>query len=327
MGTRPSGERAGLRTILPMTSVDPLPIQLAGVVRKFATRVALDGIEFELEPGRIAGLVGPNGSGKTTLLKLLAGFLKPDAGTLRVFGRDPFRERADVMRRVRFAFAPPALFEELNAREHLVYLAKIGGGFAPSRAEVDEALQTVGLADRASEPVRAFSFGMRQRLGLAQALLPRPDLLILDEPTDGLDPLAVLELREVLRKLRDEHGIAVLLSSHLLIEVEQLVDEMLVLQEGRAVFRGTPGELRRGGERLVLEAEDRELAGEALSARDLRAELRSDGRFELEVGALSLDEAAALLASSGTQLVGFQIEQPSLESALLSKLRESESQA
>lgn len=310
-----------------MTSVDPLPIQLAGVVRKFATRVALDGIDFELEPGRIAGLVGPNGSGKTTLLKLLAGFLKPDAGTLRVFGQDPFRERADVMRRVRFAFAPPALFEELNAREHLVYLAKIGGGSTPSRAEVDEALQTVGLARRASEPVRAFSFGMRQRLGLAQALLPRPDLLILDEPTDGLDPLAVLELREVLRKLRDEHGIAVVLSSHLLIEVEQLVDDMLVLQEGRTVFRGTPSELRRGGERLVLEAEDRGLAREALSARDLRAELRSDGRFELEVGALTLDEAAALLASSGTKLVGFQIEQPSLESALLSKLRESESQA
>jgi ABC-2 type transport system ATP-binding protein len=299
----------------------PTPIRLSAAGRRFGARVALDGVHFELAPGRIAGLVGPNGSGKTTLLKLLAGFLEPDAGEVRVFGLDPFRARAQVMRRTRFAFAPPALFASLTAREHLVHLARLGGGERPSVAELERTLETVGLEGRADEPVRSFSFGMRQRLALAQALLPRPELLVLDEPTDGLDPLAVLELREVLRRLRDEHGLAVLLSSHLLIEVDRLVDDMLVLAEGRAVFRGAPSELRRGGERLVIEAADAGLAEEALRARGLVPETNGDGRLALPIGVLELEDAARLLAEAGTRLVGFQVERPSLESALLARLR------
>ena len=310
-----------------MTADDSIPFHVAGVRRSFGARIALEGLDFGVEPGRIAGLVGPNGSGKTTLLKLLAGFLRPDAGELRVFGLDPFRDRARVMQRVRFAFAPPALFEALTAREHLTYLARLGGGSKPKSAELEEALQLVGLHERADEAVRSFSFGMRQRLGLAQALVPQPELLVLDEPTDGLDPLAVLELREILRRLRDEHGIAVLLSSHLLIEVDQLVDDMLVLREGSTVFRGTPAELRRGGEVLLVEVVDRELARTALRERGFEVKDRGAHALELESGALELDEAATLLASAGTKLTSFRLESPTLESALLAKLRAHEVRA
>ncbi len=251
-----------------MTDKDGLPIRVSGANRRFAARVALDGVDLEVRPGEIAALIGPNGSGKTTLLKLVAGFLRPDSGEVRVFGLDPARERPAVMRRTRFAFAPPALFEALTAREHLVHLVGIGGGRAKA-SEIERALETVGLADRADERVRAFSFGMRQRLALAQALVPVPELIVLDEPTDGLDPLAVLELREVLRRLRDEHGTAVLLSSHLLVEVEELVDRLLVLHEGRELFGGSPAELLRETGAPTLErallARLREVAGRSSS--------------------------------------------------------------
>ena len=211
------------------------PVEVRGARRSFGRRVALDDVSLVVGPGEIVGLVGPNGSGKTTLLRLISGFLRPDAGDVRVFAIDPFRDQPRVMERTRFAFAPPALFETLTAEEHLRYLASIrANGMPPvSRTEIARTLETVGLADRAGDRVKTFSFGMRQRLALAQALLPTPKLLVLDEPTDGLDPLAVLELRDLLLRLRDEHGLAILLSSHLLMEVEELVDGMLVLSEGR----------------------------------------------------------------------------------------------
>jgi ABC-2 type transport system ATP-binding protein len=224
------------------------------------------------------------------------------------------------MRRTRFAFAPPALFETMSAREHLVHLAALGGS-EPTAADVERTLETVGLEERADEPVRGFSFGMRQRLGLAQALLPLPELLVLDEPAEGLDPLAVLELREVLRRLREREGIAILLSSHLLVEVDRLVDELLVLTEGRTLFRGAPAELRSGSERLVLETDEAEAAAGALRERGHEPLEVAGGRIVLEAGAVELEEAAGILREAGTRLHGYQHVRPTLEEALLARLR------
>ncbi|MFT5287133.1 MAG: ABC-2 type transport system ATP-binding protein [Planctomycetota bacterium] len=296
------------------------PIQLNDVARMFGEREALGGVSFDLAPGHIAGLVGPNGSGKTTLLKLLAGFLKPDRGTVRVFGMDPYRRRAQVMRDARFAFAPPALFDSLTAREHLVHLGGLGTSAKPSVGEIDRILETVDLAGRADEPVNNFSFGMRQRLGLAQALLPKPKLLVLDEPTDGLDPLAVIELREILRRLRDDEGVAILLSSHLLVEVDQLVDEMLVLQEGQTVFSGPPAELRGSKQYLALETSDDPGAAVALREADHTVSHEANGFLRLEVGALDLEQAAALLKAKAIRLLAYRVEHPTLETALLERL-------
>ncbi|MCZ6597180.1 MAG: ABC transporter ATP-binding protein [Planctomycetota bacterium] len=303
------------------------PVEIRGLGRRFGRRRALDGVDLEVAPGEIVGLVGPNGSGKTTLLKILAGFLRPSAGLARVFGREPFAERARVMERARFAFAPPALWPALTGREHLRHLAAIRPGpmtratATRGASEIDAALETVGLADRADDRVHAYSFGMRQRLVLAQALLPLPGLLVLDEPTDGLDPLAVLELRAVLKRLRDEHGLAILLASHLLVEVDELVDRMLVLREGKTLFSGRPRELSAGTERLLLAVDDVERALSCLRAHDLDARLDGGPEIELDAGAIDLELARELLGTAGVRLLGFHERRASLEEALLERLR------
>ncbi len=304
--------------------MDFRPVEAVGLERRFGARRALSGVDLAVGAGEIVGLVGPNGSGKTTLLKILAGLLRPSSGEARVFGHAPFRERARVMERARFAFAPPALYASLTAREHLVHLARMRARGMPRAggAEIDRALDTVGLAERADDRVSAYSFGMRQRLVLAQALLPMPELIVLDEPTDGLDPLAVLELRGVLRRLREERGLAILLSSHLLLEVDELVDRMLVLAEGAAIFSGPPAELCAGTERVRVAADDPGRALELFRERGLDASLDGRDEVELPAGAINLDDAAALLRAGGVELTGFHTRAASLEQALLARLRE-----
>lgn len=298
------------------------PVLVNGLGYRFGKRTALKSVDLRVDEGKILGLVGPNGSGKTTLLKLLAGLLRPRVGTVHVCGYEPGRDRERVMQRARFAFAPPALFESLNAREHLRYLGQMSGE-RPTSAAIDGVLETVGLATRSRDRVRAYSLGMRQRLALAQALLPTPELLVLDEPTEGLDPLGVLELREVLKRLRDERGVTIVLSSHLLVEVEQLVDSMLVLMNGKVEFNGDPHELLRDGERLVLDAS-------GVDAKDLSAHFVSSGvevmsaagsQLELAAGALDLSRANALVAEAGGTLESFHLRKPDLQSALLERQR------
>ena len=233
-------------------------------------------------------------------------------------------------------FAPPACMERLTAREQVGLLAGLGvpARDRPLRREIGETLELVGLADRAGDRVGSFSFGMRQRLALAQALLPTPELLVLDEPTEGLDPLGVLELRELLLRLRDERGTAILLSSHALTEVDRLVDQLLVLREGRTVFRGEPAELR-GAERAVLDVEDRAAVDVALRAlRDAGYDARpvegdeacGDASIECPADGLDLRRADELLAGAGARLAGFRRMRPTLERALLERLRDAESE-
>lgn len=301
-----------------MTSV---PIRCQGLGRDYGSRRALDALDLEVQAGQIAALVGPNGSGKTTLLELLAGLLRPSRGSARVLGLDPWRQRARVMRSARFAFAPPALWERLTAREHLERLAALSRARVAA-AEIDAALATVGLRDRADERVRSFSFGMRQRLALAQALLPRPALLVLDEPADGLDPLAVLELRGVLRDLRDRHGTTVLLSSHLLAEVEELVDTLVVLHEGRVLLRGDPRGLLEANRRLRIATDDSARTRAVLSECGIDAQQVGTASDELELRAdgLELADLSALLSSRGISLRSFHHQRPTLEQVLVRRL-------
>ena len=299
------------------------PVVVRALERRFGDRVALAGVDLEVGPGEIVGLVGPNGSGKTTLLRTIAGFLRPHGGEVSVFGDTPFERQARVMERARFAFAPPALFESLTATEHLRHL---GGLRTPSMppvrpADIERTLEQVGLRERAHEPVRTFSFGMRQRLALAQALCPLPELLVLDEPTDGLDPVAVLELRGILARLRDEAGLAILLSNHLLIEIEELVDRMLVLIEGRCVFQGTPEAMTSAGRCLRLRAGPVDRVCEVLEGRGLKAvPAAREGWVELSDGAASLRQLQEVLAASGLELQELHEHAPSLEEVLLERL-------
>ena len=300
-------------------------IQFDHVSRRFGGRDALKGIDFQVPAGIIAGLVGPNGSGKTTLLKLMAGFIKTTSGDVRLFGYDPFAQRAEVMRRARFAFAPPAVYGSLTAREHLKFLSASGmrQHERPRRSEIWAVLETVGLADRADDKAHTYSFGMKQRLSLAQALLPMPSLLVFDEPTDGLDPIAVVELRALLRRLQTEHSLTIVLSSHLLSEVEKLVDTIFVLNDGQLVFCGSIDKLLGEDRRIVIRIEGELKAGiDVLRRQGLEPKVGGGGRLLLPAGSIRLHEAAKLLSKRGLKLVEFHEKQSGLEDAYIKRLHE-----
>ncbi len=295
------------------------------VSRRFGGRDVLKDIDLQIPAGIIAGLVGPNGSGKTTLLKLMAGFIKPTSGDVRLFGYDPFIHRAEVMRRARFAFAPPAVYGSLTAREHLQLLSATG--MRPrersTREEIMAVLETVGLVDRADDKAYTYSFGMKQRLNLAQALLPMPALLVFDEPTDGLDPIAVVELRSLLKRLQTEHNLTLVLSSHLLSEIEKLVDTIFILNDGRQIFYGSPDKLLGVERQILIRIEGELKAGiNVLRKRGIEPEVNGNGRLLLPAGAIRLDEAVRLLGKQGLKLTEFHEKQPGLEEVYIRRLRE-----
>ena len=233
-------------------SVSPggtLAIETHGLRKYFGQRKAVDGLTISIPAGTIAGFVGPNGAGKTTTIRLLLGLVRPDAGSATILGH-PLTHLARYLPRVGALIEAPAFYPSLSGRTNLEVLARLGNY---SRSRVDQVLTLVELADRARDPVRTYSQGMKQRLGVAMALLPDPDLLILDEPANGLDPLGIIGVRDLLRRLR-EQGKTIFLSSHLLGELEQVTDWLVMLHQGKALFSGPASEfLDRSGEGASLE--------------------------------------------------------------------------
>jgi ABC-2 type transport system ATP-binding protein len=213
--------------------VTHLAIETAGLSKHFGRRRAVDGLTMTVPAGSIAGFIGPNGAGKTTAIRILLGLVRPAAGTATVLGQ-PLTDPRRYLRRVGALIEAPAFYPGLSGRSNLEVLAHLGGH---PRARVDQVLEMVDLVDRARDRAGSYSMGMKQRLGLAMALLPDPDLLILDEPANGLDPLGIIATRDLLRRLR-ERGKTIFLSSHLLGELEQVADWLVVLHEGRALYNG-----------------------------------------------------------------------------------------
>lgn len=229
------------------------PIEVRGLVKRYGALTAVDGVQLTVEAGDVYGYLGPNGAGKTTSLRMMLGLIRPTEGTVRLFGRDPNATVAALAGVAGFVEAP-AFYPYLSARRNLELMAAFDGDSAPAR--IDLALDTVELASRASDRVGGFSHGMRQRLGIAAALLRSPKLLLLDEPATGLDPAGMRDMRLLIRRLADE-GMTVLLSSHLLAEVEELCNRVAVLRRGRIVYEGTIAELARGaGTRYRLASTD-----------------------------------------------------------------------
>jgi ABC-2 type transport system ATP-binding protein len=209
-----------------------MTLSVDSVSKRFGEHRAVEGVSFEVAPGEVLGLLGPNGAGKSTTLRMIAGLVRPDTGTIRIGGHDVATRRAAALACAGFLIESPALPPELTARAALRYVDLLGGGAAMSR--IDEALRQVGLADAANKTVRRMSLGMKQRLGIAAALLPRPKLLVLDEPMNGLDPSGIREMSDVMRSLAAE-GASVLVSSHLLDEVERTAHRVAVMDHGRIV--------------------------------------------------------------------------------------------
>ena len=226
-------------------------IETHGLSKHFGQRKAVDGLTISIPAGTIAGFVGPNGAGKTTTIRLLLGLVRPSAGSATILGQlltHPER----YLPCVGALIEAPTFYPSLSGRTNLEVLAHLGDY---PRSRVSQVLELVELSDRAKDPVRTYSQGMKQRLGVAMALLPDPDLLILDEPANGLDPLGIIQMRDLLRRLR-EQGKTIFISSHLLGELEQVTDWLVMLHQGKALFSGPARDLldRRG--ELVVEAEE-----------------------------------------------------------------------
>jgi ABC-2 type transport system ATP-binding protein len=227
-------------------------IEVQNLTKKYGSAVAVNNISFTAQPGQVTGFLGPNGAGKTTTMRMLTGFLPPTSGKAIVAGFDVFEQSMEVRKRVGYLPENVPLYRDMSALNYLKYIGEIRGiDRRQDRAEAS--LEQVGMLGRANSRIRTLSKGMRQRVGLAATLLHDPDVLILDEPTIGLDPIQVLELRDLVRELGKRH--TVLFSTHILSEAEQVCDKVVIINQGEIVVQGSPQELRatleRGGRVLV----------------------------------------------------------------------------
>jgi ABC-type multidrug transport system ATPase subunit len=283
------------------------------LTKRYGRTVAVDAVDLEVREGDRYGFLGPNGSGKTTTVRMLLGLVYATAGEIEVLGKPVPKRVAEVLPDVGALVEGPAAYPHLSGRRNLALLdaAGRGGGRRTRRRRIDEALDQVGLAGVDQRPVKAYSLGMRQRLGLAGALLRRPRLLILDEPTNGLDPQGIKEIRELLVEL-NAGGTTVFLSSHLLAEVEQLCTRVGVVDRGRLVLEEDLATLRAATGRILVGTPDPAAAAAVL---DGQLEARDGDRLVIRHG----DPAAlnALLVEAGVRVTSIHAEQRTLEQVVL----------
>jgi len=294
-------------------------IAAEGLSKRYGSVVAVDNLSLTLHAGEVFGLLGPNGSGKTTTILMLLGLTDPSAGTVRVLGYDPSRHPLAVKRRVGYLPDSVGFYDELTARENLRYTARLNG--LPRREteqRIDEGLAQVGLETVADRRVGTFSRGMRQRLGLADVLLKRPEIAILDEPTAGLDPEAALEFLELIRVLKSR-GLAVLLSSHLLHQAQAVCDRVGLFSRGRMVLEGTfealADQVLGGAYRIMVETTHGDSLAPALAAvpgvRGVSEE--RPGLYRLDAQVDCRAEVARRVVQRGADLLALSLARPTLD--------------
>jgi ABC-2 type transport system ATP-binding protein len=230
-------------------------IEVENLTKHYGEVTAVNAITFTARPGQVTGFLGPNGAGKTTTMRMLTGFTPPTSGKAKVAGYDVFDQSMEVRKRVGYLPENVPLYRDMTTRSYLMYIAEIRG-VRQRRQRAEEVLERVGLLHRAESRIRTLSKGMRQRVGLAQALIHDPEVLILDEPTIGLDPIQVLELRSLVRELGRDHTL--LFSTHILSEAEQVCDQVVIINRGQVIAQGAPTELRgqlEAGGRVLVRVE------------------------------------------------------------------------
>ena len=275
----------------------PPPIEVRGLVKRYGELTAVAGVDLTVNVGDVYGYLGPNGAGKTTSLRMMLGLIRPTAGTVRLFGRDPMLS-VDALQGVAGFVEAPTFYPYLNGRRNLELLAAFDGGDAPTR--IDRALETVELAGRGRDRVGGYSHGMRQRLGIAAALLRNPKLLLLDEPATGLDPAGMRDMRVLIRRLADQ-GMTVLLSSHLLNEVEEVCNRVAIVRNGSIVYEGEISALKRGaGTTYRLETTDDERAMAVCRAQPGISDVRTEhGRISFTADEPAAAELSQALVEAG----------------------------
>ena len=300
------------------SSAAPAVIQLQALRHQYGDRVALASVSFEVRPAEIFGLLGPNGSGKTTTFRILSTLMLPSGGRALIMGHDVARDPALVRRNIGVVFQAQSIDVKLSAEENLMLVGHIYGlSGGKLKQRVAEMLNRVGLADRAKEKAETFSGGMQRRLELAKGLLHHPSVLLLDEPTTGLDPGARRDLWQYLQILRDEERVTVLVTTHLMEEAERC-DRLAIYANGSVVALGTPAELKSeiGGDVILLEAHDAEALARRIERRFALHPTVLDGRVRLEIEGAHRFVTSVVEAFPG-EIEGVSIHKPSLEDVFI----------
>jgi ABC-type multidrug transport system ATPase subunit len=291
-------------------------LQTENLTKRFGPRTAVDRLSLRVERGDIYGFLGPNGAGKSTTLRMLLGLVRPTSGVIKFPLRTSGWEYLRARSRVGAIIETPAFYESFSGRRNLQLLASLSGGVLEKR--IEKVLEIVGLRDRAQDPVKVYSYGMRQRLGIAQALLPTPELIILDEPTNGLDPQGIQQTRELIRLLRDEFKLTVLLSSHLLSEIEQLCNRVGIIHEGRLLYEGGPETLVTPTSMYRIRVDDLSRAFELLTSEPgVTVSRNGDSFLRIDADKQSISAVNALLVSKEIKVYELSPAQETLEEAFL----------
>ena len=305
-------------------------IQVNGLTKDYGARRAISDLTFDAEQGEIVGFLGPNGAGKTTTMRILAGYMPPTDGTATVAGYDVVEESLEVRKRVGYLPETVPLYSDMTALEYLKFMADLRH-IPNSRERAYETLERVNLSDRADSYIGNFSKGMRQRVGLAQALIHRPEVLILDEPTIGLDPAQVVEMRSVIREIGKDR--TVLLSTHILPEAQQICDRVLIINKGSIVAEDTPENLQSrlvGSQRVILRVrgDSDGLAAKITKIKGVRdVESKPDGsvEFEFAAGQDIRPQVAKTIVQGGYDLLEMRPIGMSLEEIFLELTRDNAS--
>jgi ABC-2 type transport system ATP-binding protein len=289
------------------------------LTKRFGQREAVSDVSFDVRAGEVFGFLGPNGAGKTTTIRMLVGLARPDRGTVRIRGLDLARDFRRAMVHIGCIVESPDLYKYLTGRENLVHFARMLPDGAMER--IAELAGLVALSERLDDKVATYSLGMRQRLGIAQALLGSPDILILDEPANGLDPAGIREIRQLVRLLADERGIAVFVSSHLLSEVEQTCDRVAIIHRGRTLATGPVRELvdRVASDRLRFDVRAARRAAGVLAAFGPAETEAADGEgtVRARIPKERVPDALRALAAAGVDVFAVERELASLEEVFL----------
>ena len=292
------------------------PVEVRGLVKRYGELTAVAGVDLTVNVGDVYGYLGPNGAGKTTSLRMMLGLIRPTEGTVRLFGRDPL-ESVHALAGVAGFVEAPTFYPYLNGRRNLELLAAFDGGGASER--IDQALDTVELVDRAGDRVGGYSHGMKQRLGIAAALVRDPKLLVLDEPATGLDPAGMRDMRILIRRLADQ-GMTVVLSSHLLAEVEELCNRVAIVRSGKIVYEGEIAALKReAGATYRLSTTDDDRALAVCRAQPGIADIRlSHGRICFTAEEAAVAELSQALVEAGALIRALAPETVTLEDLFFS---------
>jgi ABC-2 type transport system ATP-binding protein len=305
----PTAEQAETRT-------EPdVVLRTVGLTRRYGKLIAVDNLDLDVRRGQIYGFLGPNGSGKTTTIGMVLGILRPTSGHVELFGIDARHNLSTPLRRVGSVLEGASAYPHLSGRDNLRVWAMIAGGVPDGR--IDEMLALVGLTDRSRSKARTYSLGMRQRLAIAAALLTDPDLIVLDEPTNGLDPAGMREIRELIRELGST-GKTIFVSSHLLGEVEQMCDHVAILKSGRLLMQGEVKALVGRSSALEMQVTDVERALEVLATLDFVKTVKREGvRLVAGTAAERAVDVSRALAEKGIYLAELRTRQDSLEDVFL----------